>query len=87
MAGMSRRLVFVLIGLGLALVLVLAGVAASWGSLGAGLSFHGWLAYALGGFVTLGLSVGLFLLSFHSARSGADEAAAEAGEDKSAPRD
>ncbi len=75
---MSRRLILSLTGLGLALALFLAGVAATWGFNAGYVSLHGMIAYALGGLLTLGLSVGLFLLSFHSARSGADEAAAAA---------
>ncbi|MEO1028997.1 MAG: hypothetical protein AAFX02_08060 [Pseudomonadota bacterium] len=51
------------IGLGL-LVSSIAGVT---------MSAHGWFALVLGTLVTLGLTGGLFALSFHSARSGHDE--------------
>jgi hypothetical protein len=87
---MSRRLLFVLLGLGLALIVVMGAIAATWGPLTGGLSLHGWFAYALGGLLTLGLSAGLFLLTFHSSRSGQDEAASDAserGEDPFRPRD
>lgn len=54
---------FVAIALGL-IVSSIAGVA---------MSAHGWFALILGTLVTLGLTGGLFALSFHSARSGHDD--------------
>ncbi len=70
---MSFRLVLVMLLAFGSLGLVLWGVTAFWQGLGAGLSLHGWFAYILGGVLTLALSAGLFLLSFHSARHGYDD--------------
>jgi hypothetical protein len=50
-----------------------------WEGLGSGMSGHGWFAYILGGVLTLGLSGGLFALSFYSARHGHDDIDPPAG--------
>jgi cation transporter-like permease len=42
---------------------------------GIGMSGHGWFALIFGGGLTVALSVGLFFLSFYSARNGYDETA------------
>lgn len=70
---MSLRLILWISGAFLALALLLWAVTWFWDGLGSGVSGHGWFAYILGGVLTLGLSMGLFLLSFHSARHGHDD--------------
>jgi membrane protein implicated in regulation of membrane protease activity len=80
----------VLLGLVLALILVLAAFYVAWGWTAGYVSIHGLIAYALGGFLTLALSAGLFLLSFYSSRSGRDEQADQASrlsDDPFRPRD
>jgi hypothetical protein len=57
----------------LALGALLLGATQFWQGLGSGMSGHGWFAYILGGVLTLGLSMGLFALSFYSARHGHDD--------------
>ena len=47
-------------------------VTAMWADVGFSLTLHGWIAYGLGGLGSLALSIGLFWLVFHSARSGHD---------------
>lgn len=49
------------------------GVSAMWSDLGVHMSLHGWIAYALGGVASLALAVGLFFLTFKSARDGFDD--------------
>lgn len=44
-----------------------------WEGLEIGVSGHGWFAYILGGVMTLALSIGLFFLTFYSARRGHDD--------------
>ncbi|MCA8898804.1 MAG: hypothetical protein H6847_12085 [Hyphomonas sp.] len=58
--------------IGLVLVLTLAPRFWLGGGVGS-ITWHGWIAYVLGGAVTLALSGGLFFLSFHSSRSGFDD--------------
>lgn len=70
---MSLRLILWVGGAFAALALMLWALPSLWQGLGAGISGHGWFAYILGGVMTLGLSIGLFLLSFHSARHGHDD--------------
>lgn len=70
---MSVRLILWIGGAFAALALILWGVTHFWGGLGYGVSGHGWFAYILGGVFTLALSIGLFLLTFHSARHGHDD--------------
>ena len=65
-------LLTVIAALGL-LVLVGAVVYMMWSDLGVTMSMHGWIAYGLGAVASLALSVGLFWLLFHSARSGHDD--------------
>ncbi|WP_143435227.1 hypothetical protein [Henriciella aquimarina] len=56
-----------------ALVAAAVAVVAMWQDLGVTMSLHGWIAYGLGSLGCLALSVGLFWLLFHSARSGHDD--------------
>lgn len=70
---MSLRLVLWISAAFALLALILWGITLLWGGLGYGLSGHGWFAYIIGGVMTLALSVGLFLLTFHSARHGHDD--------------
>ena len=58
-----------IVGLGL----TLWGVAAMWKDLGVNMTLHGWIAYGLGGVVSLLLAGGLFFLTFKSARDGYDD--------------
>jgi hypothetical protein len=51
------------------------------------MTIHGWIALALGVSVTFGLGVGLMALTFHSARSGHDEAVAQADPTAQSHRD
>jgi hypothetical protein len=76
---MSRALIIWMIAAFAALGLLLWGATYLWEGLGAGVSGHGWFAYILGGVMTLGLSAGLFALSFHSARHGYDDIDPPAG--------
>ena len=62
---------FLGVAAGLALIGgVLWGLSRFWVSLGDGVTGHGWVAYFLGGGLTLLLSAGLFSLTFYSARHG-----------------
>lgn len=70
---MSRSLFLWIAASFMVLALMLWALASKWESLADGLSGHGWFAYILGGVMTLGLSIGLFLLTFHSARHGYDD--------------
>ena len=70
---MSRKLIFWVVASFLFLGAMLWGISRLWESNADGLSVHGWVAYVLGGVLTLALSMGLFLLTFHSARHGYDE--------------
>jgi hypothetical protein len=76
---MSRAIILWLIGAALALGALLWGATFVWEGLGSGMSGHGWFAYILGGVLTLGLSGGLFALSFYSARHGHDDIDPPAG--------
>ncbi|MEO0607610.1 MAG: hypothetical protein AAFY82_05220, partial [Pseudomonadota bacterium] len=60
----------VLIAAIIGLALTLWGVSAMWAELGVHMSMHGWIAYGLGGVVSLLLASGLFYLTFKSARDG-----------------
>ena len=57
------------------LVLAGAGVYMMWAQLGVTMSMHGWIAYGIGALASIALSVGLFWLTFHGARSGHDDLA------------
>ncbi len=76
---MSRTLIVRIIAALVALGALLWGATFFWQGLGSGLSVHGWFAYILGGVLTLGLSAGLFALSFYSARHGHDDIDPPAG--------
>lgn len=67
-----KHILIVLLGM-VALAALLWGLTYFWQGLGSDLSGHGWFAYILGGVLTLLLSVGLFLLTFISARHGYDD--------------
>ena len=70
---MSLRLILWIAAAFAALGLLLWGLAIFWQGMGIGISGHGWFAFILGGVFTLALSIGLFLLTFHSARHGHDD--------------
>lgn len=70
---MTRTTLLTLVAALGALVLVGAGVYMMWTDLGVTMSMHGWIAYGLGALASIVLSVGLFWLLFHSARSGHDD--------------
>lgn len=70
---MTRTLVLWFAGGFAALAALLWGLPLLWQGLGAGITGHGWIAYVLGGVLTVGLSIGLMLLSFYSARHGYDD--------------
>jgi hypothetical protein len=82
---MSRSLFLRIGALIFSIALVAWGASRFWKGLDWTLSAHGWAALILGGLLTLGLSVGLFLLTFHSARHGYDEAAHPPEDDSSRP--
>ncbi|MBK8198561.1 MAG: hypothetical protein IPK75_09335 [Acidobacteria bacterium] len=70
---MTRTHIFWIFAAFVALGALLWGATQFWGGIGSSLSGHGWFAYILGGVLTLGLSVGLFALSFYSSRHGHDD--------------
>ena len=70
---MSRKAIAIVFACVAALVLVLAIAPQFWEGGSDGLSGHGWAAYILGAVLTVGLSGGLFFLSFYSSRSGHDD--------------
>ncbi len=70
---MSRKLVLTIVGAFASLAVLLWILPKFWIGGSMGMSGHGWAAYIIGGVVTLGLSGGLFLLTFHSSRSGQDD--------------
>ena len=53
-------------------MVIFAGIALYWASVGLQLSLHGWIAYGLGCIISMLLSVLLFFLTFKSAREGYD---------------
>ena len=70
---MSLRLILWIAGAFVALALLFGGLGHFWQGMGGGITGHGWFAFILGGVFTLALSIGLFLLTFHSARHGHDD--------------
>ena len=70
---MTRLTIIVIIGAIGVLILAGIGVGMMWAQLGVTMSMHGWIAYGLGALASIALSVGLFWLTFHSARSGHDD--------------
>ncbi|MEQ8558322.1 MAG: hypothetical protein RIB03_08395 [Henriciella sp.] len=70
---MTRTTLLTTIGAIAALLIAGAGIAVMWADLGVTMSLHGWIAYGLGAVGSLLLSIGLFWLLFHSARSGHDD--------------
>lgn len=71
---MSRRLIFLVLAAFAALGLLLWWLMRDWaGPGGLGISAHGLFAFILGSVLTLGVTMGLFLLTFHSARHGHDD--------------
>ncbi len=75
---MKRIILWIVLALA-ALGVLLWGATFFWDGLGAGVSGHGWIAYILGGVLTLGLSAGLFALSFYSSSHGHDDIDPPAG--------
>ena len=72
---MTRTTIATIAGAIIALLVAGWGVAAMWRDMGVTLSLHGWIAYGIGALASIALSVGLFWLTFHSARSGHDDLA------------
>jgi len=70
---MTRLTIIFIIGAIGVLILAGIGVSMMWAQLGVTMSMHGWIAYGLGALASIALSVGLFWLTFHSARSGHDD--------------
>lgn len=68
-----KNTVLILTLTGIVVAIAIAGIAALWAEAGVHLSFHGWVAYALGCIVSLALAAGLFFLTFKSARDGYDD--------------
>ena len=58
-----------IVGLGL----TFWGLASVWSEMGVTMTLHGWIAYGLGIAVSIALAVGLFFLTFKSARDGYDD--------------
>ena len=72
---MTRLTILFIIGAIGVLILAGIGVGMMWAQLGVTMSMHGWIAYGIGALASIALSVGLFWLTFHSARSGHDDLA------------
>lgn len=72
---MTRLTIIFIIGAIGVLILAGIGVGMMWAQLGVTMSMHGWIAYGIGALASIALSVGLFWLTFHSARSGHDDLA------------
>ncbi len=70
---MSRGLIFILAATAVILAAFMAVMALVWHASGTVISGHGWMAFFVGAVFTVGVSLGLFLLVFHSARSGHDD--------------
>jgi len=70
---MSRKAIAILLACIAALVLVIALAPRFWVGGSGGLSGHGWAAYIIGAVLTVGLSAGLFFLTFYSSRFGHDD--------------
>lgn len=70
---MSRKTTAILLACVAAVTLVLVLAPQFWVGGAGGLSGHGWAAYILGAVLTVGLSAGLFFLTFYSSRSGHDD--------------
>jgi hypothetical protein len=68
-----RRLVVTLVATAVILAVFLGVMALVWNAAGTPITAHGFIAYGLGAVFTVGVSLGLFLLLFHSARSGHDD--------------
>jgi len=71
--GMSRRLILWISAAFVALAALLFVLMRDWAGPSMGVSGHGLFAFIVGGVLTLALSMGLFLLTFHSARHGHDD--------------
>jgi hypothetical protein len=56
-----------------ALVATFVGIGMMWSQFGINMTVHGWIAYGLGCGVSIALAVGLFYLTFKSAREGYDD--------------
>ncbi|MEM8617286.1 MAG: hypothetical protein AAGF20_10165 [Pseudomonadota bacterium] len=76
-----RNTVLLIIAAIVGLVATFFAVGAMWSQLGVHMTLHGWIAYALGALVSVGLAGGLFYLTFKSSREGYDEAASRENPD------
>ncbi len=76
---MSHTRIIWLVAAFVALGALLWGATFFWEGIDGEVSGHGWFAYILGGVFTLGLSAGLFALTFYSARHGHDDIDPPAG--------
>ena len=70
---MSRKAIAIILACAAVLAVVLAVTPHFWMGGSYGLSGHGWAAYIMGAVMTVGLSGGLFFLTFYSSRSGHDD--------------
>ena len=70
---MSRKAIAIVFACLAVLAVVLAVMPRFWMGGSDGISGHGWAAYIIGAVMTVGLSGGLFFLTFYSARSGHDD--------------
>ena len=70
---MSRKAIASVFACIAVLAVVLAVMPRFWMGGSDGISGHGWAAYIIGAVLTVGLSGGLFFLTFYSARSGHDD--------------
>ncbi|MEZ5999171.1 hypothetical protein [Hyphomonas sp.] len=70
---MSRRAIAVIFACIAVLAVVLAVMPRFWMGGSDGISGHGWAADIIGAVLTVGLSGGLFFLTFYSARHGHDD--------------
>lgn len=69
---MSRKAIIIIVACVAVLAIVIAVAPHFWIGGSSELSGHGWIAYIAGAVLTVGLSGGLFFLTFYSARSGHD---------------
>jgi ABC-type antimicrobial peptide transport system permease subunit len=67
---MSRKAIAIVFACLAVLAVVLAVMPRFWMGGSDGISGHGWAAYIIGAVMTVGLSGGLFFLTFYSARHG-----------------
>ncbi len=68
-----RKTVLIILAATITLIATFTGVGYLWSQSGLHLGLHGWIAYGLGCFASIALSIGLFYLTFRSSRSGHDD--------------